>query len=112
MPRTFDPARAVNAQIAVIEDESPAAMLGYYLTEFNLPVKVVAAAAGMAAPTLYQYIEAPECVRPAVNTESQIAALVARLHSLAAQGLLELPTSPMERRERLASLLAVEESAQ
>lgn len=112
MARTFDPARGVQSQIAAMEDETPASMLGYYMTEFSLPVKVVAAAAGLAPPTLYQYIEAPESVRPSAKTEEMIAATVTRLHALAEQGKLKLDGSPMERRERLAQLLAVEESTQ
>lgn len=111
MSRTFDPIRALQAQVNVIEDESPAAMLCYYMTEFNLPAKVVANSVGLSPLTLYQYVESVDGVRPSVKTEALMKSAVSKLESLAARGLLELEGAPKARQDQLAALLAVEVSA-
>ena len=112
MARTFDPIRAVQAQVSAIEDESPAAVLSYYVTEFNLPAKVVASSVGLSPLTLYQYVEAVDGVRPSDRTEALMKKACERMHALAASGTLELVGTPKERQEQLAALLAVDETAE
>lgn len=112
MARTFDPIRAIQAQVSTIEDEYPAAVLSYYITEFALPVKVVAHSVGLSPLTLYQYVEAVDGVRPSDRTEALMKQACERLQALAARGALTLEGTSKEKQDQLAALLVVDETAE
>lgn len=110
MARTFDPVRCAQSAVAAMEDESPAALLVYYVTEFSLPAKVVAAHAGISVQMLYNYADAEGGVRPTNSKVDGIARVVERLKTLEAQGALAFTGTTAERHARLNNLLAVDET--
>jgi hypothetical protein len=110
MARTFSDTSKIKANMAAFEDGSNAAQLVQFITEFNLPAKVVAAHAGVSVQTIYSYVDAEDGVRTTVQKEGQIAAVVARLKELEAAGKLQLTGNAYDRAEQLNSMLTVEPS--
>lgn len=110
MTRSFDPVRGIQTAVAAMEDDSPAAVLTYYVTEFSLPAKVVAAHAGLSIQMLYNYADADGGIRPTHSKVEGINRVVERLKTLEAQGLLELSGTAAERAAQLNDLLTVDET--
>lgn len=110
MAKSFDPVRCIQTTVSAMEDDSPAAILTYYVTEFSLPAKVVAAHAGLSVQMLYNYADAEGGIRPTRQKNEGIAQVVERLKTLEQQGLLELVGTAAERSAQLTALLAVDET--
>lgn len=112
MARPYEETTTIHAAALALEDESAAFVLLHYITAFNLPARVVAAAAGMSHQSLYLYAEAGEGVRPTKRIEPAMQAVVDKLKALEAEGKLALRGSSRDRATQLTSLLAIEAPAQ
>ena len=112
MARQYEESTAIRAGLNLMEDESPVSALIFFVTEYNLPAKVIAQCAGISVQTLYSYTNTEDGVRLTQQLEPKITRLVDRLKTLAAEGKLDISGSGFQRNMQLVDLLTVEEPAQ